>query len=99
MTDSPDRLEMFRRGRLGPVAPPPAFAPVSDPQRLLSLVADALNQCERAGLIIDAGNGALSCKPGYVLPVGDSRLGNRWAVRMRVPADYILIEDDSSDDD
>ena len=71
---------------------------MADPQRLLSSVADALNACERAGIILDADNGALSCRPGYVLPAGDGRLGSRWAVRMRLPADY-APEGGSSDED
>ena len=98
MTADPDRLERFRSGRLGPVAPPPAFAPATDPQRLLSLVADALNACERAGMVVDASNGALACRYAYILPVGDSRLGSRWAVRMRLPADYIPEEDGRDED-
>ena len=89
---------MFRSGRPGHPVLPPAFASPADPQRLLSAVADALNQCERHGLIMDAERGAINCRSGHVIPVGDSRLGNRWAARMRLPADYIP-EDEGRDED
>jgi len=61
----------------------PAFAPRSDPAVLLASVADALNALERTGIIADLDHGALSCKYGYVVPVGDGRLGHRWAVRTK----------------
>ncbi len=64
----------------------PAFAPASDPSRLLAAVADALNQCERHGLVVDLEHGAALTTRGYVLPVGDCRLGSRWAVRSRLEA-------------
>ena len=98
MTADPDRLEMFRRGRPGHPVQPPAFALASDPQRLLSSVADALNQCERHGLIVDLEKDGVITTRGYVLPVGDSRLGSRWAARMRTPADYIPEEDGRDED-
>ena len=66
---------------------PPAFAAASDPARLLAAVADALNRCERSGLIIDLEHGGVLTSRGYVLPVGDERLGMRWQVRTRLPAE------------
>jgi hypothetical protein len=57
----------------------------SDPSRLLAAVADALNACERHGLAVDLDHGAALTSLGYVLPVGDARLGSRWAVRTRLP--------------
>ena len=79
MTGEPDPLDLFRSGRLGPLVTPPG-----DHHRLLAAVADALNACERNGLIIDLEkDGAISSR-GYVLPVGDGRLGHRWAVRTRL---------------
>jgi hypothetical protein len=84
VTADPDPLAIFRTGRLGPLVRPPAFASASDPDRLLGAVADALNQCERHGLAVDLEHGAALTTRGYVLPVGDSRLGSRWAVRSRL---------------
>ena len=80
----PDPFAAFRSGRLGPAIHPPAFASVTDPARLLAAVADALNQCERHGLAVDLEHGAALTARGYVLPVGDARLGSRWAVRSRL---------------
>lgn len=57
-----------------------------DPAALLAAVADALNACERHGLAVDLEHGAALTTRGYVLPVGDARLGSRWAVRERLPA-------------
>lgn len=82
-----DPLAGFRSGRLGPAIYPPAFASASDPSRLLAAVADALNACERHGLAVDLEHGAALTSRGYVLPVGDSRLGSRWAVREKLPAE------------
>lgn len=82
--EAPDPLTVFRTGRLGPLVRPPAFAPASDHGRLLSAVADALNACERHGLVVDLEHGAALTSRGYILPVGDGRLGSRWAVRTRL---------------
>ena len=79
----PAPLGSYRSGRLGRV---PAFASSTDPARLLEAVADALNACERNGLAVDLEHGAALTTRGYVLPVGDSRLGSRWAVRQRLEA-------------
>ncbi len=83
MTD-PDPLPVFRSGRLGRV---PAFAPPTDPARLLAAVADSLNALERAGIATEVDHWAVSTRYGYVIPVGDPRLGSRWAYRARVPAE------------
>jgi hypothetical protein len=55
----------------------------SDPAALLSCVADALNALERAGIICDVDHDAVSTRFGFVIPVGDPRLGHRWAVRTK----------------
>jgi hypothetical protein len=80
----PDPFAGLRSGRLGPAIHPPAFTSTADPARLLAAVADALNQCERHGLAVDLEHGAALTVRGYVLPVGDARLGSRWAVRSRL---------------
>ena len=72
-----------------PVPPPVTMCaappqPIPDAGHLLALVADALNQCERHGLIVDLEHGAVMSTKGYVLPGGDSRLGSRWVVRRRL---------------
>lgn len=56
---------------------------MDSPARLLAAVADALNACERAGITLDLAHGAVWTRYGYVLPMGDPRLGNRWAARMK----------------
>ena len=83
MTADPAPLESCRTGRLGRV---PAFAAPSDPARLLAAVADALNALERAGITADVDHCAVSTRYGHVIPVGDPRLGSRWAYRARVEA-------------
>jgi hypothetical protein len=60
--------------------------PMPDAARLLSSVADALNQCERNGIAVEADHGGILSRYGYVLPAGDARLGSRWAVRTRMDA-------------
>jgi hypothetical protein len=52
--------------------------------RLLSAIAEALNALERAGITADVDHDAVSTRFGYVLPVGDGRLGSRWAVRPKL---------------
>lgn len=71
---------------------PSAFAAASDPSRLLAAVADALNQCERNGLAVDLEHGAALTARGYVLPVGDARLGSRWTVRNRLPVQEPCVD-------
>ena len=55
-----------------------------DAARLLSAVADALNECERAGMAVDLAGGAVMTPRGYVMAVGDDRLGHRWQARTRL---------------
>jgi hypothetical protein len=55
-----------------------------DAAPLLAAVADALNACERSGILVSLTEGAVTTRCGYVLAVGDARLGSRWAVRMRI---------------
>lgn len=68
----------------------------ADPDRLLTAVADALNALERAGIAVDLEHGAALTTQGYVLPVGDGRLGSRWAVREKLPAGEFCLEGDES---
>lgn len=56
----------------------------ADPAVLLAAVADALNECERHGIVVDLEHGAALTARGYVLAVGEPRLGHRWAVRSRL---------------
>ena len=76
---------------------PPAFASPSDPARLLTSVADALNALENAGITVDLAGGAVMTERGYVMAVGDARLGCRWQARTRLWTP--LQPADSSDDD
>lgn len=55
-----------------------------DPAVLLAAIADALNQCERAGVVIDSPASAVMTSHGYVLPSGDARPGSRWQARPRL---------------
>ena len=98
MTAEPDALVAYRRGRLGPLAQPTAFAPASDPASILAAVADALNACERARMPVSLHHDAVITDSGYVMPFGDPRLGNRWAARMKVPSGYVPEEDDRDED-
>ena len=56
-----------------------------DAARLLAAVADALNACDRGGLHVCLDYGVVVTEHGYVLPLGEPRLGNRWKARMKVP--------------
>jgi hypothetical protein len=76
---------------------PAAFAPAADPARLLAAVADALNACERAGITVTIPGGAVATEHGYVLPVGDPRIGSRWAVRTRRWTGFSDREGDDDD--
>jgi hypothetical protein len=80
-----------------PLLRPPAFAAATDPARLLAAVADALNALERAGITCDLAGGAVMTDRGYVMAVGDGRLGNRWQARTRLWTP--LSPEDSSDED
>lgn len=63
-----------------------------DPGILLAAVASALNACERAGITVDLEHGAVSTRCGYVVPFGDPRLGSRWTVRSRLPAQEPCVD-------
>ncbi len=56
-----------------------------DAAALLSAIADALNAAERAGITISSPQIAVMTSHGHVLPIGDARLGTRWAARAKVP--------------
>jgi len=77
---------------------PRAFAPASDPARLLSAAADALNALENAGITVDLAGGAVMTDRGYVMAVGDGRLGSKWQARTRLWTP-LQPPGDSSDDD
>jgi len=64
---------------------PPAFAAATDPD------------CERNGLIVDLKAGIAMTSRGYVIPVGDDRLGHRWQARTRLWTP-LSPSDDSIDD-
>lgn len=87
MPAEPDDLDAYRSGRLGSAVRHPAFSAGSDPAHLLAVIADALNQCERHGIVVDLEHGAVMTSRGYVLPAGESRLGHRWAIRQRLEPD------------
>jgi hypothetical protein len=55
-----------------------------DASRLLAAIADAMNAAERAGITIEHPEIALMTSHGDVLPIGDERLGTRWAARPKV---------------
>lgn len=63
-----------------------------DAPSLLAAIADALNAAERAGIAVDLNHGAVLTTYGYVLPVGDARLGSRWAVRTRIEPEMCRAE-------
>ena len=69
----------------------------TDAARLLSAVADALNALENAGITVDLAGGAVMTERGYVMAVGDARLGHKWQARTRLWTP--LPPDDASDDD
>ena len=54
---------------------------------LLTVLADALNACEKTGLLVYLADGAAITNEGYVLPVGGagemSMIGERWVARTR----------------
>jgi hypothetical protein len=60
----------------------------ADAARLLGQVAEALNACERAGITIDCPVDAVMTSHGYVIAVGDPRLGSRWAARTKLAAAF-----------
>jgi hypothetical protein len=78
----------YRRDGSGRVAP-----------RLLTAVADALNACDKAGILVQLAHGAAITNEGYVLAVGDGNvpmMGNRWVARTRALTPF---SDQADDDD
>jgi hypothetical protein len=67
--------------------------PQPDAGRLLSLVADALTQCERAGITVKFRHGALMSDFGYVLQTGEKT----WAARTRAYAPFPVMPGDEDD--
>ncbi len=61
---------------------------------LLTAVAHALNECERAGVGVKLAHGAVITESGYVFAVGPD--GAPWAVRTRALTEFPVP---SSDDD
>ena len=63
---------------------------------LLAGLADALNACEKAGLLVYLADGAAITNEGYVLPVGGAddlpALGERWVARTRDLARFPVDE-------
>ena len=70
----------------------------TDAARLLSAVADALNALENAGITVDLAGGAVMTPRGYVMAIGDARLGSKWQARTRLWG-TMSPEPGSSDDD
>ena len=85
--------------RPDPLARPVAFAATSDPARLLCSVADALNALENAGITVDLAGGAVMTERGYVMAVGDDRLGHKWQARTRLWTPLQPASDSDSDDE
>ena len=56
----------------------------TDAARLLGAVADALNALENAGITVELAGGAVMTSRGYVMALGDDRLGSRWQARTRL---------------
>ncbi len=69
-----------------------------DARYLLECVAEALNACERAGLSVDLAGGAVMTPRGYVMAVGDPRLGSRWAARPRVQSPLSPADENGDED-
>jgi hypothetical protein len=68
------------------------------PARLLSSVADALNALENAGITVELAGGAVMTEQGYVMAVGNDRIGCRWQARTRLWTP-LQPPDGSSDED
>ena len=71
---------------------------LTDTTRLLTAVADALNALENAGITVDLAGGAVMTERGYVMAVGDRRLGHKWQARTRLWTP-LAPEGDGSDED
>lgn len=70
---------------------------MADPARLLSLVADALNACERARITVRLAHGAVLTPAGYVLAVFPEA-GERFAVRTMALTEFPVARDGSDED-
>ena len=68
----------------------------TDAARLLASVADALNALENAGITVDLAGGAVMTPRGYVMAVGDARLGHKWQARTRL---WTPLSPEGADDD
>ena len=58
---------------------------------LLSAVADALNACEKAGILVQLAHGATITDQGYVIAPFDEdpgHLGQRWVARTRMLTEF-----------
>jgi hypothetical protein len=66
--------------------------PQPDAGRLLSLVADALTQCEAGGIAVRFKHGAIFTRVGYVLQIGEKT----WAART---LDYTAFPVPAGDDE
>ena len=75
----------------------PETAEAHDSRRLLSVLADALNGCERAGITVKLAHGAVLTPVGYVLPVYQEA-GGRFAVRTMALAEFPVDRQGSDDD-
>lgn len=69
-----------------------------DPAVLLAAVADALSRCERAGIAVQLVHDSILTEQGYVLSVGDPRLGTRWQARPRLRGAQTPPEDRHGED-
>ena len=61
--------------------------------RLLNQLADALNECQQAGLRVKLKHDTVYTREGYVLPVGDG-----WVTRTLVYTEFEPVNDDSDDE-
>jgi len=63
---------------------------------LLSAVADALNACEKAGILVQLAHGATITDQGYVLAPFDEdpgHVGQRWVARTRMLTEFPGAQD------
>lgn len=61
--------------------------------QLLSQVADALNECHRAGLKVKLKYGSVCTREGYVMAVDDG-----WVARTLVYTEFEPVNDDPDDE-
>lgn len=61
--------------------------------RLLTQLADALNECQKAGLRVKLKHDTVYTRDGYVLPIKD-----KWAARTLVYTEFEPLNDDSDDE-